>query len=83
MSVESICGIVRKKKIPSGFKPGSTCKTIDAAILTAWPTVKRCGRLWGTYTVATILPIPSKKKKRLFVLVLTAFFTLAKIFPLF
>ena len=51
--------------IPSGFEPGSTCtlQTIEAAILTAWPTVERCGVLWGTYTVATILPISPKKEE--------------------
>jgi len=85
MSVESICGIVRRKKrTSSGFEPSSTCTvhTIGAATLTAWPTVERCGGFWGTYTSYNT-PNFAKKKKRVFVLVIAAFFTHAKILPLF
>jgi len=53
-----------------------------AALLTAWPTEERYGGLWRTYTVATTLQVLPKKMKRVFVLVLSAFSTLAKILPL-
>jgi len=55
----------RKKRTPSGSEPRSTCivHTFGAAILTARPTVERCREVWGTYTVATILPMSQKKRR--------------------